>query len=98
MLTAVPGVAPQAIAAESSAFQAGFAEQDITPDIGMEQPGGYGKSYHRSFHDPCKVRAAVFEGNGRRVALVGVDACSIPRYLVQAARKDIAESCGIAPD
>jgi neutral ceramidase len=80
----------------SSVFKAGFAERDITPDIGSEQPGGYGKSYHTKFHDPCKVRAAVFDDGRKRVALVGVDAEAIPRHLVLAARKEIRDRSGIA--
>jgi hypothetical protein len=77
---------------------AGFAERDISPEIGMEQPGGYGKSFHRSFHDPCKVRAVVF-GDGRaRVALVGVDALMVPRSLVESARWGIGQGCGIPPE
>jgi neutral ceramidase len=82
----------------NGAVRAGFAERDITPGIGMEQPGGYGKSYHRVFHDPCKVRAAVFDDGNQRVALVGTDTLAIPRDVVLAAREGIAKACGIPPE
>lgn len=79
-------------------FKAGFAEEDITPAVGMEMPGNYGKVFHTKFHDPCKVRAAVFDDGNRPVALVGVDALMVPRHLVLEARKQIQEQCGIPPE
>ena len=81
--------------AASPVFKAGFAQRDITPDIGMEMPGNYGKAYARSVHDPCKVRAAVFDDGAKRVALVGIDALMIRRETVVAARKAIQERCDI---
>ncbi len=76
----------------------GFAERDISPDIGMEQPGGYGKSFHRSFHDACKVRAVVFGEGPQRVAILGMDALLVPRHLVLACRQEIEQKCGIPAD
>ncbi|MEP6670018.1 MAG: hypothetical protein ABJF10_12740 [Chthoniobacter sp.] len=78
--------------------KAGFAERDITPDLGMEVPGGYGKAFSKKIHDPCKVRACVFDDGQHRVALVGLDALGESRALVLEARARIAERCGIQPD
>ena len=74
---------------------AGFAEIDISPEIGMEQPGGYGKVYHKSFHDPCKVRTVVFYDGKKKVAVVGIDALIVHRSLVLSVRKKVQKSCGI---
>lgn len=86
-------LAPNLAAAAN--VRAGFADRDITPDIGMEQPGGYHKGFHRKIHDPCKVRAAVFDDGRKCAAIVGVDGLGLPRALVENARRGIRERCGI---
>lgn len=77
-------------------LRAGFAERDITPALGSERPGGYGKAWHTRFHDPCKVRAPVFEAGQGQVAIVSVDALFVPRPVVDQARAAIAQRTGLA--
>jgi neutral ceramidase len=98
MLGAGSSVALAAAQPATSSIKAGFAERDITPGIGMEQPGGYGKTIHRSFHDPCKVRVAVFDDGKRKVAVIGTDTLVIPRGVVLDARAQIEKATGIKPD
>ncbi len=90
-----PSQAQKAGAPPTSTIKAGFAYADITPDIGAEQPGGYGKSFHKTFHDACKVRAAVFDDGKKRAAVVGLDVLAVPRDIVLAAREGIQKACGI---
>ncbi len=77
-------------------MKAGFHECDITPAVGMEQPGGYGKAYIRGIHGPLRVRAAVIDDGSERVALVGVDTCVLqPAPAMQCVRRTIEAKCGI---
>ncbi|MDG3007381.1 hypothetical protein [Paludisphaera mucosa] len=90
----VMGASPWAWAA-GPVFKAGFAERDVSPAIGAEQPGGYGKAHHAKFHDPCKVRAAVFDDGTNRAAVVGLDALFIRGATVREVRAAIEAKTGI---
>ena len=98
LLAALLVASPARAGDRTAVFQAGFAERDITPPIGSEAPGGYGKAYHKKLHDPCKVRAVVFDDGKKRVALVGLDALFVHRDTVVKVRKAIAKKTGLTED
>jgi neutral ceramidase len=79
-------------------IKAGFAERDITPEIGMHEAHAVARTVFRTFHDPCKVRVAIFEDGRRKVALIGLDTLMVPRAVVVEARRAIEKTCGIPPD
>jgi len=79
--------------------KAGFCEADITPAVGMERPGGYGKAYIVAIHDSLKVRASVFEDDrGVRIALVGLDSLGIEAKTAARIRREASALCGIKED
>ncbi|MGQ9732076.1 MAG: hypothetical protein ACUVX8_12485, partial [Candidatus Zipacnadales bacterium] len=78
-------------------MQVGFAAADITPPIGSEKPGGFLKAFNWTIHDPLFATAIVISAGDTRVALVGLDALSVKRSVVQAARAVIARHTGIPP-
>ncbi len=96
--TYAQNIADETEQVERPAIQAGFAETDITPRIGMERPGNYFKQFHVAFHDSCKVRAAVFDDGEKAVALVGIDALLIRGPQVEAAREQIFQQLAIEPE
>jgi neutral ceramidase len=96
--TLTPGHFGQVDVSEEQLLKVGFSERDITPDVGMGYAGNYFPTYLTGFHDRCKVRAVVFDDGVMQVALVGTDTVSVPRSIVEAARKKIHERSGLYPE
>lgn len=80
-------------------MKAGFHIADITPALGMETPGGYGKAYVRQIHDPLKVRAAVLDDGREMLAFVGLDTCLFQSPVIRdQIREGVTQGCGIPGD
>jgi hypothetical protein len=72
-------------------LQVGFGVADITPDAGMQMPGGFFKRNGKGVLDKCLAVACVAHDGERTVALVGIDTLFITRDIVDAARRGIAK-------
>jgi len=91
-------VALTLVRSASGEIRAGFAEQDITPDIGMREAHAVARHVFTKLHDPCKARAAVFDDGTRKIALIGIDTLMVPRAVVLQARAEIERAGGIKAD
>jgi neutral ceramidase len=68
-------------------LQVGFGVGDITPEVGMEMPGGFFKRQGKGVRDKLLASACVVHDGDKTVALVGLDALFISRPTVETARR-----------
>ena len=79
-------------------LQVGFGIGDVTPDAGMEMPGGFFKRTGTGAADKLLAVACVVHDGDRTVAMVGLDSLFITRPTVDAARRLIAKDTKIPPE
>jgi len=79
-------------------IRAGFAEKVITPPVPICLAGYFHERMAESVRDDLYAKAAVFEANGQRVALVVCDLIHVTPEIVGPAKDSIAERVGIPPE
>lgn len=79
-------------------LQVGFGIGDITPDVGMEMPGGFFKRTGAGVRDKLLAVACVLHDGATPVALVGIDSLFVPRSVVEVARRTIQTATKISTD
>ncbi|MCX8066087.1 MAG: hypothetical protein N3G21_13120 [Candidatus Hydrogenedentes bacterium] len=71
---------------------AGFSIGEITPEIGMEIPGGFNKNISTGIHDPLEINVIAIKFNETFYAFASFDALVLPNDLVGEIRKGVSES------
>src|SRR5574341_924345 len=84
-----------ALAAWAGDLRAGAAAVKITPPLGAPMAGYYYNRAAEGVHDDLHAKAIVLEQDGARAALVACDLASIPRDIVEQARKLAEKAAGI---
>ncbi len=84
-----------ALLAPQDALKAGFGRADITPEIGAQIPGGFGKNPAQGVRDRLWAVACVVQDGKHPVALVGIDALFSSKEATAKARARIAEATPI---
>jgi hypothetical protein len=87
-----------ACAARAGEFKAGAAQVEITPPKGTPMAGYYKFRAVDGVRDPIYAKTIVVEKDGSRAAFVVLDLAGTTRPVVAAARKLVAEKCGLSAD
>ncbi len=81
-----------------TAFRAGIARVDITPELPVSMVGGFRDRTATGVHDPLYARCIVLDDGQVRLALVTVDNCLVQKPVFDAAKKQIQARTGLSPD
>ena len=76
-------------------LQVGFGSADITPDVGMDIPGGFSPNLSQGVLEKLLATACVIHDGTTWLALVGIDSIGIPKSIVADARDRIAKETKI---
>lgn len=85
-------------ASQARQFHAGAAAGNITPRLGTSINGYFNDRRAAHIHDELHARCLVLDDGQTRLAIVVCDSCMIPREVMDAAKRQIGEKHGLAPD
>jgi neutral ceramidase len=84
-----------ASAAEALVFKAGAATSNITPPLGVSLAGSMTDHRAAHIHDELHARCVVLDDGSKRLAIVLIDNCLIPRAVLDAAKARVEADTGI---
>jgi len=76
-------------------LRAGAAGADMTPEPGIAMAGGWRPKPAQEIETPLAAHALVLDDGVRRVAIVSLDVCVLPRGAVESAKRRIFAATGI---
>lgn len=79
-------------------FKVGLYEREITPLFGNNLSGYFNARPVSGVKDKTYAKAAVIESNGKKMAMLAIDACDIGEKLISAIRARVCENSDIDGD
>ena len=73
-------------------FNIGYAQEIITPPVGVSLAGYFNKRPNEGMYDDLYVKVLVIDCNGKTFGFIAFDLCSIHKLMFEELKKRIATS------
>lgn len=83
---------------QSIEFQVGYAESDITPDLGVFMPGYFSERRATGVLDPIRAKAVALTHGETTLTIIAVDVINFPREHAHTIQEEIADRTGLSPE